>query len=157
MIEIKAPCDYSSHTDKFAVFLAGSIAMGRAPDWQKDVAAQLSELDILLLNPRREDWDSSWAQSADDPDLRIQVEWELAALDRADLILMYIHPETLAPISLLELGLYAGRAPEKLIVCCPEGYFRKGNVDIVCQKYGVRQVSALDALVMAAKEKAPGS
>jgi hypothetical protein len=25
-----------------------------------------------------------------------------------------------------------------MLVCCPEGFWRKGNVDIVCEKYNVR-------------------
>jgi hypothetical protein len=45
-------------------------------------------------------------------------------------------PDTKSPISLLELGLYASSG--KMLVCCPEGFWRKGNVDIVCEKYNVR-------------------
>ena len=42
----------------------------------------------------------------------------------------------------MELGLFAGRMPGKLIVYCPEGFWRKGNVDITCKYYGVRQVGS---------------
>jgi hypothetical protein len=73
------------------------------------------------------------------------VNWELNGLDKADYILMYFSPETKSPISLLELGLYA--ASGKLIVCCPEGFWRKGNVDIVCEKYGIQTVDTLDELI----------
>ena len=38
------------------VFLAGSIEMGRAGDWQQDVQDALADLDVVLLNPRRADW-----------------------------------------------------------------------------------------------------
>ena len=34
-----------------------------------------------------------------------------------------------APITLLELGLFARSG--KLIVCCPDGYWRKGNIEVV--------------------------
>jgi hypothetical protein len=34
-----------------------------------------------------------------------QVRWELNALDKADYIIMYLDPNTISPISLLELGL----------------------------------------------------
>jgi hypothetical protein len=37
---------------------------------------------ILVLNPRREDWDSSWIQSIDNPQFREQVEWEIYALTK---------------------------------------------------------------------------
>jgi hypothetical protein len=32
----------------------------------------------------------------------------------------------------------------KLLVCCPEGFWRKGNVEIVCARYGVPLVGELD-------------
>ena len=64
-----------------------------------------------------------------------QVEWELNDLDKSDLIIMYFDPNTKSPISLLELGLYA--TSKKLHVICPEGFWRKGNVDIICKKYDI--------------------
>ena len=57
---------------------------------------------------------------------------------------MYLDPATKSPVSLLELGLHARSG--KLIVCCPEGFWRKGNVDIVCQHHGVPQVADLAEL-----------
>jgi hypothetical protein len=76
------------------------------------------------------------------------VEWELDALDAADVVLMYFAPETKSPITLLEMGIHAVQNPAKMIVCCPEGFWRKGNVDIVCSRYNVVQVETLDALIM---------
>ena len=110
-----------------SVFLAGSIEMGLAGDWQAEVIAALADLEIVILNPRRTDWDASWQQSIDDPRFREQVEWEIAAQESADLIAMFFAPETRAPITLLELGLFANSG--KQIVCCPEGYwFHRMNV-----------------------------
>jgi hypothetical protein len=150
MIEIKSPDAYDIYADKKAIFLAGSIEMGMAVDWQAEVSEKLADQDILLLNPRREDWDNSWEQSINHPQFREQVEWELKALERADHILMYFAPETKSPITLLEFGLYARSAPDKMIVCCPAGFWRRGNIDIVCNMYGVEQVETLEALIMAA-------
>ena len=147
MIEIKAPHDYAEYADKKSVFLAGSIEMGKAERWQDAVVDALKDEDILILNPRRSDWNAKWDQSIDNPQFREQVEWELKALERADQILMYFAPDTMAPITLLEFGLWAKSAPEKLIVCCPDGYWRKGNVDITCKMYGVRQVDSLKGLI----------
>ena len=48
---------------------------------------------------------------------------------------MYFDPNTKSPISLLELGLYA--TSKKLHVICPKGFWRKGNVDIICKKYDI--------------------
>ncbi|MFN7113149.1 MAG: nucleoside 2-deoxyribosyltransferase domain-containing protein [Alphaproteobacteria bacterium] len=147
MIETKAPDAYDAYLNKPSVFLAGSIEMGVAEDWQAKVSSALSVMDVLVLNPRRDNWDASWAQTIDNPPFREQVEWELAALDAADVILMYFDPATKSPITLLELGIHAAANPEKLIVCCPQGFWRKGNVDIVCNRYGVRQTETLDGLI----------
>jgi len=147
MIEIKAPENYQSHLRLPSVFLAGSIEMGVAVDWQAEVSAALSSLDVLVLNPRRAAWDASWEQSIDNPVFREQVEWELDALDAADVVLMYFAPNTKSPITLLEMGIHAAKNPEKMIVCCPAGFWRKGNVDIVCRRYGVIQVETLDELI----------
>lgn len=147
MIEVKAPATYNDYLNKPSVFLAGSIEMGVAEDWQAKVSAALAPLDVLVLNPRRSNWDSSWAQTIDNPPFREQVEWELDALDAADVVLMYFAPATKSPITLLELGIHAAANPDKMIVCCPEGFWRKGNVDIVCARYGVAQASDLDTLL----------
>lgn len=130
--------------DGFSVFLAGTIELGSARNWQTFLEDQLSALNIVLLNPRRDQWDSSWIQSKATPQFRQQVEWELNALEQANLIAMYLEPNTSSPISLLELGLFARSG--KLVVCCPEGFWRKGNVDIVCETYGVQQVESLNDL-----------
>ena len=139
MKQIQPPHSFDNIGKQPVIFLAGSIDMGSAIDWQ----------DVTILNPRRDDWDSSWEQTIEHPQFREQVEWELKGLERADKILMYFAPGTKAPITLLEMGLFARSHPDKLIVCCPEGFWRKGNVDIVCKMYGVRQVDTLDELIKA--------
>lgn len=150
MIEIKAPDDYSSFTGRKSIFLAGSIEMGKAENWQERIVAALRHLDVLILNPRRTHWNAAWDQSIDNPDFKQQVEWELDALDSADMVIMYFAPETRSPITLLELGIHVAANPKKLVVCCPEGFWRRGNVDIVCRRFGVRQVETIEDLVKSA-------
>lgn len=58
---------------------------------------------------------------------------------------MYFDPKTKSPISLLELGLFARTG--KLIVVCPKGFWRKGNVDIVCKRYEVKQVETIEEAI----------
>jgi hypothetical protein len=128
--------------ERFSVFLAGSIEQGTAVDWQKEVTVQLAHQPVDIFNPRRDNWDATVTQSIDNPIFRGQVVWELDALDMADHILMVFDPKTMSPISLLELGLYAHTG--KLVVVCPEGFWRKGNVDIVCARYGVKQVDTIE-------------
>ena len=131
------------------IFLAGSIEMGTAEDWQTKIEKYFDgvDYDVTLFNPRRKDWDSSWEQTIGNPQFREQVEWELNALEKSDLIFLYLSPGTNSPISLLELGLFADK---RLLVCCPEGFWRKGNVDIVCNKYNISNLDtfngALDLL-----------
>jgi hypothetical protein len=125
--------------------------MGAAEDWQHQVEQALTDHDVLLLNPRRDEWDASWVQTITNLLFREQVEWELAAQERAGLIAMYFAPATQAPVTLLELGLFARSA--KLVVCCPEGYLRKGNVEVVCARYGVPLVEDLPALVAALRAR----
>lgn len=118
-----------------SIFLAGSIEMGKASNWQKEIEDALSDYDGIILNPRRDDWDSSWGQSIDNKEFRQQVEWELYGLENVTMIVYYFEPNTKSPISLLELGLHLRSG--KAIVCCPEGYEKKGNVDTTCRFYGV--------------------
>ncbi len=146
---IKAPNPVPSHwkihpRPKF-LFLAGSIEMGKAEKWQDRLCELLKNTDWIILNPRRDDWDDTWVQSKDNKQFRQQVEWELRGQEMANMILIYFAPGTLAPISLLELGL--AKTKVGLIVCCPEGFYRKGNVDIVCERYGITQIKKLEDIV----------
>ncbi|WP_405205751.1 nucleoside 2-deoxyribosyltransferase domain-containing protein [Aquimarina sp. LLG6339-5] len=134
-----------------SVFLAGSIEVGVAERWQDKVINELSEDKVTLLNPRRASWDASWKQTIDNPVFKEQVNWELEALEKSDMILMYFDKNTKSPITLLELGLFARSG--KLTVCCPEGFWRKGNVDIVCERYEVKQVESLQELINEVKKK----
>ena len=118
-----------------SVFLSGTIEDGRSIDWQRMLIDELAQLKVSVLNPRRTEWDLSWRQSMDQPEFKQQVEWELAALERADWIFFYLVAGSYSPISLLELGLHA--ASGKAIIVCPEGFWKKGNVDIVAQRFGL--------------------
>jgi len=129
----------------FSIFLAGSIEMGKAESWQNKIEKSLENENVNIFNPRRDEWDSSWEQKYENEQFRAQVMWELEALEQADIIAMYFDKLTQSPISLLELGLHAKTG--KMIVCCPEGFWRKGNVDTVCKKYNIPQVQTIEGLV----------
>lgn len=144
-IEVQAPNEVVLDTEYTNVFLAGSIEMGVAEHWQKRVIDALSDKPIRFLNPRRDDWDSSWSQDIHNDEFVEQVVWELTSLEQSHLVIMYFDPNTESPISLLELGLHARE--QKLIVLCPEGFWRKGNVDVVCEYYGINQVDTFDELI----------
>lgn len=128
------------------VFLAGSIEMGKAEDWQERITKELNKYDeIAVLNPRRDDWDSSWEQTIENKDFKEQVEWELSSMEAADLIVMYFDKDTKSPITLLELGLNV--KGKQMVVCCPDGFYRKGNVEVVCDYYGFELIHSFDELI----------
>lgn len=133
------------------VFLAGSIEMGNCDHWQSKVINAFRGEDVTFYNPRRDDWDSSWEQNLNSPNFYEQVSWEFDMLMDANFIYMYIDPSTKSPISLLELGMFAQSA--KMIVCCPDGFYRKGNVDVVCQKFRVPLFSDFDTSLVALRNK----
>jgi hypothetical protein len=148
-IIVKAPQNYDS-LDGVRIFLQGSIEQGLAGDWRKKVISAISDLDVVILNPIRDDWDESWQQTEDSIRFRSQVEWQLKAQQEADIIVSYLDPKTKSPITLMEIGLFAN---DKLIVCCPEGFYKKGDVDVVCEWYGIKQVATLDELILAARTR----
>lgn len=138
--EVFTPPYNISHRNrkKPSIFLGGTIDMGNSVDWQQDTIQQITRVRPLvynIFNPRRKDWDSSWEQKFENPQFYQQVNWELNALEQADIILIYFKAGSQSPISLLELGLYARSG--KLSVVCEEGFWRKGNVDIVCDRYAI--------------------
>lgn len=149
--EIKPPTSLQSLDLSRSVFLAGSINMGEAEDWQTYVSQALQNEDISILNPRRDAWDATWVQRMFHPQFREQVIWELEAQEKASMIIMYFVPTTQSPVTLLELGLFARSG--KLLVCCPDGFWRKGNVEIVCHQYQIPMLHTLDKLVDKVREK----
>lgn len=124
--------DYINHM----IFLAGSIEMDKAEKWQDRIIEKLKDIpDLTILNPRRENWDSSWKQDIHNIQFRGQVDWELNGIESADTILFYFDPNTMSPVTMMELGIVSKLPPERnVIVCCPEGFWRKGNVDILCSR-----------------------
>ena len=84
----------------------------------------------------------------------------------ADIVVCYLAEGTVSPISLLELGLLMGEmegvkkgrrevgreGKETILVGCPDGFGRKGNVQIICERYGVRMFEGLEELGDAVEE-----
>jgi hypothetical protein len=141
--EVKAPAPYD--TLKYSIFLAGAIDQGQAENWQEKVARSLDDLDIQILNPRRDDWDTSWEQVADNPQFREQVEWELDAQENADMVIFVFTKDSKAPITFLELGLFGPKKDS--MVCAEDGFYRQGNLDIVCQRWNIPVYHNLDEMI----------
>jgi hypothetical protein len=141
---IQSPTPVDLDGKERSVFLAGTIDMGGSQDWQADLVAELASVSGVLLNPRRSHWSADWPPDASFPIFREQVEWELDAMEAAGMIAFYFAPGSQAPVTLLELGLAARTG--KAVVCCPPGYWRKGNVDVVCEHYGIKTVPGIEGL-----------
>ena len=131
------------------IFLAGSAATTSSTPWRTTLIHNLSHhfttpQPITILNPHRSDWDSTWVESPAFAPFAEQVSWELNAQELADIIVFYFDPDTQAPISLLELGLFVKSG--KCVVCCPESYWKWGHVALVCERWGVEVVGTLAEL-----------
>ncbi|WP_131536978.1 nucleoside 2-deoxyribosyltransferase domain-containing protein [Pedobacter nototheniae] len=148
---IKSPNPLPLKDNRLKIFLGGSIDMGNSEDWQQNITNQFIDKNVIILNPRRDDWNKDWKPLISDQNFKMQVEWELNALEASDYIVMYFAPDSKSPISLLELGLYA--KSKKLLVVCPDGFWRKGNVDIVSEKYGVETYKTIPEMTKSLQEK----
>jgi hypothetical protein len=70
-------------------------------------------------------------------------------IEQSDMVIMYFDPATKSPITLMELGFLAARRPDRVFVCCPEGFWRKGNVDIICERESIQTYDTLEKLLRA--------
>ena len=148
---VKSPHAIPVDDNRVKIFLGGSIDMGNAENWQARLEKQLADENVIILNPRRDDWNKEWKPVRTDSNFRKQVEWELSALEASDVIVMYFAPGSQSPISLLEFGLYAKTS--KLIILCPDGFWRKGNVDIVAERYNISSVNSFGELLAELKRR----
>lgn len=148
--EIQAPRRIQE-PDKTKIFLAGSIEMETAEKWHQRVIDAFP-VDMVFYNPRRDDWDSSWEQDLNSPKFYEQVNWEMDKLEEADYIFFYFDPNTKSPISLLELGMMSAYF-YKIVVYCPSGFWRKGNVDILCARKNICCFSNFETAIICLKNK----
>lgn len=135
------------------VFLAGTIDMGESADWQTQVSGEIGAKAEFIYNPRRPQWDSSWAQTIDSEPFNVQASWELEMIERADFVLVNLLPGSKSPVTMAEFGLCCALKPRSTIVCCPEGFWRKGNIDIMGERYGIPVYQSLPEAVKDLKQR----
>lgn len=120
MIYVEAP--KITTENKKSLFLAGGIT--GCPDWQKEVVDNISDLDIIVYNPRRKNF------PIDDPTASFkQIKWEHDMLRKADIISFWFCSETMCPIVLYELGAWSMTQKPLVIGMDPE-YSRRQDVEI---------------------------
>ncbi len=122
----------------YSIFLAGAIDMGNAVNWQQDVCLRLMGIDnLVIFNPRRESFT---------PDtLDEQIQWELKYLNQVSKIFMWFPGNSYAPIALLETGLFAHSG--RLIVGAEPEFYRRRNLEITLDMYGIHVHDNLSAMV----------
>lgn len=130
-------CLDEDSSKRIKLFLGGSIELGKADNWQKQVTEFLikhkyaNHLDVY--NPRREGpWDQTWMENFSQGPFREQVEWELIHQKQSDLLIYYFANDTISPITLFELGLFHTKNP---IVAADQGYLRLGNLMITSEHF----------------------
>ncbi|RDX48163.1 hypothetical protein OH76DRAFT_1557250 [Lentinus brumalis] len=133
-----------------SVFLSGSVEPGGGERWHLEMIRRLEHLPVTIFDPWRDDWDNTWIQRKHDERFATQTRWELENLRRADIIAVYFAPRSEASVSLLEFGLSA--EAKTVVVCCPDGFHRKGNIEILCEEE-IQLVDTFGEFVLAVIEK----
>ena len=133
--------------DGISIFLAGTIDNGKSINWQLEMEDILKDYNVTLLNPRRDNWNPNSSRS----EMVKQINWEIDNLYKCDVIFMNILEESLSPITLLELGLYANSG--KMIVSCHEEFWRKINVDVVCDRFNIPRYDNFDDAITKLKSQ----
>jgi hypothetical protein len=120
MTYVEAPTEYTGTSP--SLFLAGGIT--GCDDWQSRMTEILDPLDLVVLNPRRNDF------PIDDPTAaERQIHWEHRHLRRATARLFWFPSATLCPITLYELGAWS-MMPGPLFVGVDPAYARRRDVEI---------------------------
>jgi len=126
---IEAPnyvCPSSIHDWSKTIFLGGSIT--GASNWQEEAAKDLLPY-FTVFNPRRASFDTK-----DKKVEREQITWEHRYLTLLEINLFYFSYETVAPITLLELGAALEKAKieqcKKIYISIHPEYTRKNDVII---------------------------
>ena len=105
-----------------SIFLAGGIT--DCPDWQAELAAMLRDTDLVLFNPRRNDFPIHDPTAAEK-----QITWEHDRLRQATAVSFWFPAETLCPIVLYELGAWSMTSKPIFIGIHPN-YKRRQDVEI---------------------------
>ena len=149
---IICPDVYVRRDDDYAIFMAGGIS--NCPDWQSEVISKAADSnlnstlglmgkELVLINPRRPDFDVSKSESS-----VAQIKWERQHLALADSITFWFPKEGACMITLFELGCALGAGREFSVGVEP-GYSRELDVRVQLGDRGLDPIySNLEDLYM---------
>lgn len=125
MIYIECPnTPAPNNPDYKSLFMAGGIT--NCPNWQLDLAGCLSNLNLVVFNPRRQHFPSK----EENPNIEHeQIGWEYKYIAQADAISFWFTDATVQPITLFELGK-ACMFKQNLFVGVDPDYERRSDVEI---------------------------
>ena len=109
-------------TSKRSIFLAGSIDFS-SKNWRQRVVRKLGDK-YLYFDPTNCNYDNLSTQEMEN-----HIKWEFEAMQRADIVLLNLLPNSLSPISLVELGLNIHLG--KLLVICPKEFYKSVYVHLI--------------------------
>ena len=141
---IEAPTELTGEVLNYgttdSLFLAGGIT--GCPNWQGEMVGMLQDEDLIILNPRRENFPIHDPQAAHE-----QITWEHKALRLTNRISFWFAKETLCPIVLYELGAWSMTGRKIYVGMDPE-YQRRQDVEIQTElaRPDVEVVYSLEAL-----------
>lgn len=138
---IEAPKKYERQNNEISIFLAGGIT--GCPKWQDEVTRTLVDTDLIVLNPRRENFPINDPSAAEQ-----QITWEYNHLRIAHMILFWFPKETVCPIVLYELGAWSMKNKPIFVGVHPQ-YQRRKDVEIQTKlvRSNVKIVYSLSELV----------
>lgn len=117
------------------LFLAGSIT--GEDNWRTIIINELTNYNVKIINPHTEDHENN--------NIKQQTLWELDAMETADIIAMYFASGSNSAISLFEFGLFVNT--KKLIVCCENDFWKKDYINIICEKYGIKNYKNIQKFI----------
>lgn len=132
------------------LFLGGTIANGEARDWQREVVDYFKDVkEGVVFNPRRTEWDKEASSEAKWQ----QINWELNAQRKSNILLYHFEDKYVNPITLLELGYFVGLQEymKTIIVSCPKSYTYYDNVCAICIRENIRIFVSLEDALRAIK------
>jgi len=115
---IKCPNRYDG--DKTSIFIAGGIT--GCQDWQRSVEQFLSDTDVVLFNPRRDEFSDSNLEQE-------QVQWEHDYLMSCSAHMFFFPPDSMCPVTMFELGKVASLQKPLFVAIHPK-FPRCRNVTI---------------------------